>query len=284
MSIRRFRCCALSIALAAALSVAQQSPSAIAGSSIAPPPTSWADPFCDVAVVAAPWDDAKHQPSAEAASNALVLALSSRLDSLSAHIILISDSDAYDVLVADVDVSGSADQRTSPTVVVTMPSKVAVRYAYIDSYKAGKGPAVDCATDPYSVAIMGAQNKMAFLDARKWSSLVFPDAKAPRFSAAYRGPLPPLSCGKPYIEASIARVVQPFYPEGASSFEPVTVQIEVYVDSRGRAVKTMLWQSSGSKNIDASAEVAAKATEYAPRTFLCVPIVGRYLFRADFKP
>ena len=228
------------------------------------------DPFCDESVDAIPWNATANAPANDTTSDALALAVFSRSKQASEatmHVTLISDADAYDVLLTHVRLGPDSN---SPTVVVTLPKQTAIRYAYVDSYRTEGGADVTCPSDPRVVAPYG---KVVRID--------FPQPGSPRFAATFTQPLPPLPCGRVFTRA---RVTHAYRPRGFTVDKTRTVDVEVFVDSDGRLVKADVYRSSGVDYMDERAVAAAEHSWYAPATFLCVPVVGRLLYRVDFIP
>jgi hypothetical protein len=190
---------------------------------------------------------------------------------VSAHLTLIGDSEAYDVPLESIPVEGKPFERASSTFLVTLPKTTAIRYAYVDSYSLDNGVSKSCATEPVKIETWSPS---------RWHP-VAPQATSPRFAAVAKGELPPIPCGKVFTEAY---VTQAFRPPGLNSNARVTAQVEVIVDSEGHPIQMWVHKSSGIEYADELATGAAQRSTYAPATFLCSPIVGRYLFRVDFTP
>lgn len=241
-----------------------------------PPPPPGLNPFCDVSARAEPWDLASNKPSATAAADALAIQLfSQRPSRLDAHVTLIGDRDAYDAFLPRVALSGEPFTLASQTYVVLLSRSVAIRYVYVDAY-AADGKTVSCPSQPSEV--LPSQ-----------TSLWHPPAPLSfnRSSAVSLGALPAVPCGNVIQEARLVQGAQPRYPLAASSQSsgPVrTSEIHVYLDANGNLVKSFVYRSSGYRFLDDAALIAAQRSRYAPRTFLCIPVVGEYLFRMDFRP
>jgi hypothetical protein len=193
---------------------------------------------------------------------------------LDAHVTLISDSAAYDVYVRGAALAGEAYRHQSKQLMVLLPDRMAVRYAYIDSYALDGSALTPCATMVSWVQVW----QPAFAGDR----LESPDPKG-AISATYRQPLPALSCGKVYTPARVLKVGRRVKP-GAYGNARLLAQVRIYLDSDGKPIKEYVYKSSGVPGIDSYALYMAEASTYAPATFLCTPVVSDYLFKLDYGP
>lgn len=268
---RRVRLLVFCISLSLApWGVASAGPATSTQPTAAPAPSPAAlDPFCPVEVKAAPIDAAVASQVAGAPSELLALRLVSQSGpSIDAHVTLLSDTDAYDVSLRNLIVSGGNYKYESPSLLIALPKTARIRFAYVDSYAVAGGTEQTCPSDPLD------------LSSAKPMQL---SAQTPRVVATFKQTLPPLPCGKLFTYATIAKPSQPIFPRVHLDHN-LTSQIEVFLDSNGNPIKTYVYRSSGVQAFDASATLAALRTAYAPEMLLCAPVVGRYLFRADFEP
>jgi hypothetical protein len=237
---------------------------------VPPAPPVSLDPFCAESAFAVAWDATKNEPTPGSTADTLVLWIRSQQPGLlDAHVTIVGDGGAYDAKLQDVLLTGNPTAPTSPPLMVMMPRSANARYVYVDSYSLNGAKEVSCPSEPHDVKAVDADEVHP------------PYAFMTRFTASFTQALPPLPCGKLSTEASVTHVVQ---PRGVSTTKTITTEIAVFVDSAGHAVKTFLYKSSGNTIADAQANASAALTQYAPATFLCTPIVGEYLFRADFAP
>ena len=95
-------------------------------------------------------------------------------------------------------------------------------------------------------------------------------------------PTPP-PCARPHMDAMMTRPVQPNYPESARTQGATgTVQGKVSLDPSGGVISTSIYKSSGNAELDRAALAAAHESIYSPEIEDCRPVVGTYLFRANF--
>lgn len=236
-----------------------------------PPP--WDDPFCAVRVVAVPWDGRTNSLASKLTTDSVVVVFRSESGSrINAHVRIIGDTGVYDAAVPGVALHGQPSQFNSGPVLVTLPHATAVRYAYVDSYAIDGAAEQTCPSDPFNIE-----------EAMRWAPAAppLPSSGVIRVAATLKQALPARACGKPFSDATIIR---PYQPAGVPTTKRLSSEVETFIDSDGHVVKTALYKSSGSPSADAQAIDAAQRTTYAPATLLCTPIVGRYLFRADFEP
>lgn len=95
-----------------------------------------------------------------------------------------------------------------------------------------------------------------------------------------------LTCKHPYKSAAIAGdPAELFYPRSAQR-AGVTgrVLVKVKLTATGSVAEASIFRSSGNDYLDASALSTATKTRYSPDLFRCQPVVGYYLFAANFEP
>jgi hypothetical protein len=235
-------------------------------------PPSWLDPFCAVSVQAVPWNLAGNAPAPQAAADGLAIVIFSQAAAkLDVHVTLIGSVYAYDAFLKGATLSGSPPGLRSPTYVVRLGKPDSIRYAYIDSYAAKGAAATTCPSEP--------------LEIHTWQDSVWhpvpPGAHATAFPAVYLQTLPAPTCGQIFRYPSVTRASQP-PPQRVDA--PRSSEIVAFVNASGDVVKTYVYRSSGVDYLDTAAALAAQRSSYAPGQLLCVPVVGSFVFRVDFKP
>jgi TonB family protein len=91
------------------------------------------------------------------------------------------------------------------------------------------------------------------------------------------------SCSLLFKVAQAPNPVSPAFPKGTIISEEHTALVKVLLDASGKVADAWIFGSSGAKPLDDAALVAARATTYVPGQFLCAPVPGVYMFRADFR-
>jgi hypothetical protein len=190
-----------------------------------------------------------------------------------AHLVFITDTQAFEADVPDFPIDTTPERRT-PEISIAFPSPVAIESTFVDAYTVDGGKPIDCPTQISGTATAA------------WAEKELPrsatTASMPVVQARFRQAIPPLPCGKTRTYARPTHVIQPGYPYGLT--KPVTSRVVVYLDSRGTVVKAEVYKSSGFPDADEQAEAAAYASTYSPAQLLCQPVVGVYIFTADFIP
>lgn len=234
-------------------------------------PASVLDPFCPVEVKGSPIATATDSRPASASSDLLALSLVSQSGpSVDAHVTLLSDTDAYDVPLRNITVDGGKYKYESRVILVKLPKPATIRLVYVDSYAVAGGTEQTCPSDPLDLSHTTPLR------------LTSPPAQTPRIVATFKQTLPPLPCGKLFTFATVTKPSQPVFPLYWLDHSR-TSEIEVFLDSNGTPIKTYIYKSSGIQALDASATLAALRSTYAPEQLLCTPVVGKYLWRADFE-
>jgi hypothetical protein len=195
--------------------------------------------------------------------------------SVGAHLILLSDTQAFEADVPDFSLESPSNRRTA-RFLIALPSPMSIKYVYVDGYDTDGGRFVDCPTE------MSGNATLQFRDKELPAHAASAGAAIPVLTAKFRQALPPLTCGKIRIEARVKRVVQPNWAYGIS--KRISSQIVVYLDSNGTVVKTEVYKSSGFDAADEQVRMAAFNSTYTPAQFLCQPVVSEYLFTGDFEP
>ena len=247
-------------------------PAATAPPSAAPAATSppWLDPFCAVTATARQIDTSA-TPADDPSSNFLRMWIFAEAGNrVDAHVTLISDTEAYDTFLQDVRLTDDGEGLESESLLVALPKAMRVRFVYVDSFAENGGSEISCPSEPWDLSRL------------KPLRMSPPAPQTRRVAAVFKQVLPPLSCGKIFSNARVLKVIPPVYPLSYFDHER-RVEIEIFVDSNGNAIKTSVYKSSGRPEFDNAATVSALRSKYVPPMLLCTPVVGTYLFRADFE-
>jgi TonB family protein len=230
----------------------------------------WLDPFCALYATAQPIYTSPSEPLSPI-SNVLAVGVFAEAGARAdAHVTLLSDTGAYDAFLQDVPLADDGKGLRSHNILVQLPKAMRVRFVYVDSFAVNGGTEASCPSEPFDLSQV------------KTIRVPPPPAATARVSAVFKQSLPPLPCGKLFTNATIVKPVQPVYPLSYFDHDR-SVQIEIFVDSNGNAVKSSVYKSSGLQAFDNAATQAALRSKYAPPMLLCTPVVGKYLFRADFE-
>ncbi|HET6276814.1 MAG TPA: energy transducer TonB [Candidatus Cybelea sp.] len=239
-------------------------------SSAAADTSLWLDPFCALYVTAQPIDTSPPSEPVSPISNLLAMGVFAEAGARAdVHVTLLSDTGAYDAFLQDVPLLDDGKGLRSHNILVQLPKAMHVRFVYVDSFAVDGGTKASCPSEPFDLSPV------------KTLRVPPPPAAVQRVSAVFKQSLPALPCGKIFSNATILKAVQPVYPLLYFDHDR-SVQIEIFVDSNGNAVKTSVYKSSGLQAFDSAATEAALRSKYAPPMLLCTPVVGKYLFRADF--
>lgn len=263
---------ALGVAFVFALCAAPAQVAATIPPSAAPAATSppWLDPFCAVTATARQIDTSA-TPASDPSSNFLRMWIFAETGNrVDAHVTLISDTEAYDAFLQDVRLANDGERLESPSLLVALPKAMSVRFVYVDSFAINGGTETSCPSEPWD------------LSRGKPLQMPAPAAEVPRVAAVLKQVLPVLPCGKLFSNATVIKAIPPVYPLAYFDHDR-SVQIEIFVDSNGNAIKTSVYKSSGRPEFDNAATVSALRSKYSPPMLLCTPVVGTYLFRADFR-
>lgn len=222
------------------------------------------------------WSSATDAPSQTATSGNLAAELFTQVgspgSSLDAHVTLIADDGAYDAALRVDRVDGKPFRLSSWLFLIDFPQARKVLYAYVNSYRLDGGTEVSCPSEPSAVEVSTPSGPQPLLE------MVI----LPHVTATFLQALPDLPCGKAYVPAEVVRAIDPVV--SGQIPRPYTAQVEIALDSTGRLVKAWIYKSTGVPYFDSLALAAAQSAQYSPAQFLCVPIVSKYLFRADFQP
>jgi hypothetical protein len=215
------------------------------------------NPFCGVLAAVAPLADGTRYGLALFAEHGTTLA---------AHVTLVSDTDAYDVVVPDTDLFGPLQDRQVEPVIVTLPSTDKIEYYFVDSYSLDGGQSVSCPSYVFPIGdtISDWDGDDAVIAARHLQSI----AKLP--------------CGRLYRPAETGRDVGGII--GLYGNRPLSASYRVYVDSVGRPVREELVESSGVEGVDSTALGTIQGHWFVPAQFLCTPVVGELRIRMDYVP
>jgi TonB family protein len=215
------------------------------------------NPFCSAIAAVAPLRDGSGYALDVAASSGTTIA---------AHVTLVSASAAYDAHLPDTNLSGPVGDRRSEPVVVKLPSSDALKYVFLDSYAIDRGTSVTCPSYVFPVgeAISGAAGDATVLSATPLQTLGH------------------LTCGAMYQEPSAPGDAGGLI--GRYGNRPLSVELRVYVDSGGRAIRQQVLSSSGVEGVDAAALGIVTQQQYRPAKFLCTPVVGELRIRLEYQP
>ena len=221
-------------------------------------PWKHANPFCEVLAAVA--------PIAGGSQYALEL-YAARGTTLDAHVTTISKSDAYDVHVADTNLSGAPEDRQTEPVAVAFSDGATPRYYFVDSYSIDRGKSVTCPSYVFDLAdpVEGA-----------------PPPDVTRIFARHLQPLGKLACAKPYQPPGSGGQMESFI--GSYGDRPLQVGLAVYIDSNGQAIDERVTQSSGVDGVDKAAAGIVSIHHFAPARFLCTPVVGEMRLKLEYQP
>ena len=120
-------------------------------------------------------------------------------------------------------------------------------------------------------------------------------ARAPSGSlfAIYDGDVDLKQCKEFFSYAKVVRPWQPAYPSSAKEETrgDTSVLARVVLDANGKVLDaallqsaSALWLTAGSRDIDEETLRSVRLSTYSPARFLCVPVPGIYVFRANYSP
>jgi hypothetical protein len=223
-------------------------------------PARWKleNPFCDVLAEVAPL----------AGGSGYGLALFTRNGTtVQAHVTLVSDTDAYDAHVPDSNLFGGAYDRQAGPFVIKLPVSAKIEYYFVDSYALDGAQAAVCPSYVFPVAAAAVQT---------------PPTAATAVTPTHLQALGKLACGQTYQPVATRRDAGGII--GHFGNKPVSVELRVYVDSRGRALDEQIVESSGILGVDSAALGNAQLQAFVPAQFLCTPVVGEISLRMDYVP
>jgi TonB family protein len=221
------------------------------------PQWKFENPFCSAIAAVAPLSDGSGYALDVAASSGTTI---------EAHVTLVSASAAYDAHLPDTNLYGPVGDRRSEPVVVKLPSADALKYFFLDSYAIDRGTHVTC---PSYVFPVGETISGSAGDATAVSATPLQTLGHLTCGAMYQGPSAPSDAGGLI---------------GHYGNRPLSVELRVYVDSRGRAINQQVLSSSGVEGVDSAALGIVAQQQYRPAEFLCTPVVGELLIRLEYQP
>lgn len=231
----------------------------------------WLDPFCALYVTAQPIDTSPSSEPLSPTSSFLAVGVFAEAGARAdVHVTLLSDAAAYDAFLQNVPLQDDGKGLRSHNILVALPKAMQIRFVYVDSFAVNSGTEANCPSEPFDLSQV------------KTLRVPQPPASVQRVTAVFKQALPRLPCGKLFSNATVLKPVQPVYPLSYFDHDR-SVQIEIFVDSNGNAVKASVYKSSGLQAFDDAATEAALRSKYAAPMLLCTPVVGKYLFRADFE-
>lgn len=215
------------------------------------------NPFCSAVAAVGPLSDGSGYALDVAAPGGTTI---------EAHVTLVSATAAYDAHLPDTNLSGAVGDRRSDPIVVKLPSADTVKYFFLDSYAIDRGTNVTCPSYvfPIGETIAGSAG----------------DATTVR--ATLLQALSHLACGAMYQEPNAPRDAGGLI--GRYGNRPLSVELQVYVDSSGHAIEQQVLSSSGVEGVDAAALGIVAQQQYRPAEFLCTPVVGELRVRLEYEP
>ncbi|HEY1867881.1 MAG TPA: hypothetical protein VGG70_06250, partial [Candidatus Cybelea sp.] len=225
------------------------------------------NPFCQVVAAVVPIPAVVASNAAVGGGRQYVLALFTPAGAtLGAHVTLVSDTDAYDAVVPDGDLSGTPQDRKREPLIVTLPASDKIDYFFVDSYSLDRGAPVTC---PSYVLPVGEELSSAPAGLRA-------------IEAQHLQTIAPLKCGKVYVDPAMRGDLTS--PVGAYGGKPLTVVARAYIDSNGYSIQEEIVQSSGVDGMDKYMLGAVGVHQFRPAQFLCVPVVGEMLIELKYFP
>jgi hypothetical protein len=222
------------------------------------PSAQWkyANPFCQVIAEVAPLSDGSGYGVELAAASGTTV---------EAHVTLIGVTDAYDAHVSDTNLSGPPEDRETAPVAFRLPATDTLQYFFVDSYAIDRGSSVTCPSYvfPIGPAVSGSAGATATF-------------------AQHLQALGQLKCGHEYQGPSTPRDATGII--GRFGNRPLSTQLDVYIDSNGRAIDEKVVLSSGVEGVDAAAIGNVQQQRFVPAEFLCTPVVGELEVRVDYQP
>lgn len=222
-----------------------------------PAPWKYDNPFCQVVAFVAPLPAVVASLAAIPSTSRYALELYTATGTtLAAHVTLVSDTDAYDAAVPDGALFGTAGDRKSEAMVVTLPAADQIGYFFVDSYVLDRAAGVTCPSYVFPVEAPIADTV----------------AGARSIEAQPLQKIGPLKCGHEYTPPGMNGDLTS--PIGDYGGKPLIVSARAYVDSNGYSIKEEIVQSSGVDGVDKYMLGAVGQHQFAPAKFLCVPVVG----------
>lgn len=233
------------------------------------PASQWQydNPFCQVVAAVVPIPDVVASIAAVGGESRYALNLfTPGGTTLSAHVTLVSDTDAYDAPVPDGNLSGPPDDRRLEPLIATLPARDTINYFFVDSYSLDHAATVTCPSYvfPVGTALSSAPTGLRSIDAQRLQKIALP------------------KCGKVYVEPAMRGDLMS--PVGAYGGKPLTVVARAYIDSNGYSIKDEIVQSSGVDGMDKYMLGAVGVHQFRPAEFLCTPVVGTMLIELKYFP
>lgn len=252
-----------------------------------PLPALASNVFCGADASYVPWDAARRAPlppSAQAERAIRVQLYAQNATTASALVTFITDSAAYQATVAGVRMHAPArggDDESDP-VLVTFPQEVGVRFAYVDSYSVNGAALSACPSFVNQVVAYGAtpRPRTALPSLHAFAGTPTMPVSYASVGATMLMALPSLSCGAPYIPATMGLAsngdwsVQDEIPSYGTGRAGTTAVVAIAITSDGKAAQVALVRSSGNQVTDTEAVDQARTKSYGPAQFLCTPVVS----------
>jgi len=215
------------------------------------------NPFCNVIAAMA--------PIAGGSQYALGLYAASGT-TIEAHVTAISASDAYDVHIADSNLSGPLEDRQTEPVVVAFADGAKPKYLFVDSYALDRGKSTTCPSYVFGVSDDEQQA----------------GSHSHALSATHLQALGALPCGQAYLAPQMRGQLEA--QGGAYGGRPLTVVARAYLDSNGYSLREEIVESSGVTGMDQYAEGAMHEHQFTPARFLCSPVVSTIEVEVKYVP
>ncbi len=220
--------------------------------------TAWKfdNPFCKVV--------AEMQPLADGSGYAVALGAAEG-NEVSAHVTLVTESDAYDLHLEGLPLSISGSGREAGPVIATLTTSDKVKYYFVDSFTLDGGRAVTC---PSYIFAMPAD--------------AIAHGFAVRIAADHLQPIGTPSCKRIYEPPDFNGDID--FPIGNFGNRRLSSTYDVFIDSAGHSVYESLVTSSGVEGVDDFARGAIQQHQFRAAKFLCTPVVAEIEVRVSYEP
>jgi hypothetical protein len=213
--------------------------------------------FCQAVAQIAPIDDG---------SGYGVALLAPSGTTISAHVTLVTDTDAYDANVQNATLTGSPNNRESEPILVKTPVATKVKYFFVDSFAIAGGQRQTCPSYVFEV-------RDGIADSPSGALIV---------GATHLQTLATIRCGHayepPHINGDVHDIV------GTYGSRPLSNVAHVYIDSKGQPIEVKLTKSSGVEGLDQFTLGAIEEHRFTPARFLCTPVVGQMTLQMNYMP
>lgn len=241
-------------------------------STAAPPAgVNWDNPFCAAVAELVPLNRATNTTTDGPTDSYALYLWSSALSNFSVRMTFVDSDSAY---TADVPQATIPKDKVGLTLRwffrITFDHPVSLTDQFVDAVSVDGGAMTNCPS--FVRQVFSLKNRTGTL---------VRETEDGHATAHFLQRLPSLPCGKTFTPVRAKVAFSPVV--GHFGDRPLSADIEVFVDSDGRVVKTRIWHSSGVDGIDDAAMGAAQLTTYEPAQFLCIPVVNHGVFRLDYR-